>query len=66
MNIELRFLQKAIEDKNFVSFTYDSQKQSRIKPLELTEKESTYILKTHNKTYDFKKIKKLQLSKERF
>jgi len=66
MNIELRFLQKAIEDKNYISFTYENQKFAKIKPLELIEKEGDYTLKTHNKNYYFKKIKKLQILKERF
>ncbi len=66
MNIELRFLQKAIEDKNFINFTYENQKFSKIKPLKLIEKEGVYTLKTHSKIYDFNKIKKLQISKERF
>ncbi|NQY92959.1 MAG: hypothetical protein HRT43_02225 [Campylobacteraceae bacterium] len=66
MNIELRFLQKAIEDKNFINFTYDNQKLKKIKPLELSDKEGSYILKTHNCTYSFNKIKRLQISKEKF
>ena len=66
MNIELRFLQKAIEDKNFINFTYDNQKLNKIKPLELSDKEGSYILKTHNDNYDFNKIKRLQISKEKF
>jgi len=66
MNIELRFLQKAIEDKNYISFTYENQKLEKIKPMELIEKEGTYTLKVHNKIYDFDKIKRLQISKEKF
>ncbi|OUR72349.1 hypothetical protein A9Q76_04090 [Arcobacter sp. 31_11_sub10_T18] len=66
MNIELRFLQKAIEDKNFINFTYENQKLSKIKPLKLIEEEGVYTLKTHNNTYDFDKIKRLQISKEKF
>ena len=66
MNIELRFLQKAIEDKNFINFTYENQKLSKIKPLKLIEEEGVYTLKTYSKTYHFNKIKKLQISKEKF
>lgn len=66
MNIQLRFLQKAIEDKNFINFTYENQKLSKMKPLKLIEEEDVYTLKTHNDTYDFDKIKRLQISKEKF
>jgi len=66
MNIELRFLQKAIEDKNYINFAYENQKEVKLKPLELVEKDGNYTLKTHNKSYDFRKIKKLQILKERF
>ena len=31
MNIELRFLQKAIEDKNYVNFTYKRKIYKKIK-----------------------------------
>jgi len=66
MNIELRFLQKAIEDKNYISFSYENQKHSKVKPLELLEEEGVYTLKILNKTYDFIKMKKLQISREKF
>jgi len=66
MNIELRFLQKAIEDKNYISFSYENQKHSKVKLLELLEEEGVYTLKILNKTYDFIKMKKLQISREKF
>ena len=37
MNIEFRFLQKAIEDKNYVSFSYENKSYKNIKPLKLDE-----------------------------
>ncbi len=66
MNIELRFLQKAIEDKNYITFSYEAKKIQKIKPLKLTQKNDTYFLETPNKTFDFSKITKLQILKERF
>ena len=35
MNVEFRFLQKAIADKNYISFTYENQSYKNIKPLKL-------------------------------
>ena len=66
MNIELRFLQKAIEDNNFINFVYQNKKLSKVKPKKLIEEEGAYTLKTHNNIYDFNKIKKLKISKEKF
>jgi len=66
MNIELRFLQKAIEDKNFITFFYEDQKLSNIKPLTLKEEEGVYTLVTDKSSYSFHKIKKLKILKERF
>jgi len=66
MNIELRFLQKAIEDKNYISFTYENRKLSKIKPLELIAEEGGYILKAGKVFYAFKKISKLKINKEKF
>jgi len=66
MNIELRFLQKAIEDKNFIAFSYENQKLSRLKPLELREEEGALVLITDKNHFYFDKIKKLKILKERF
>ena len=37
MNIEYRFLQKAIVDKNYVSFGYENKSYKNVKPLKLDE-----------------------------
>ena len=66
MNIEFRFLQKAIEDKNFIGFLYQNIKYNEIKPLKLIIKEDIYYLHTQNEIYEFEKIKKLQISKKKF
>jgi len=66
MNIELRFLQKAIEDKNFIVFSYENQKFSHIKPLALKEEQGVFTLETNKNSYNFYKIKKLKILKERF
>ena len=66
MNIELKFLQKAIEDKNYINFTYNDKKYKNIIPLKLEEIESSYFLHTKETNYDFKLIKKLVILKEKF
>ena len=35
MNVEFRFLQKAIADKNYISFSYENQNYKNVKPLKL-------------------------------
>lgn len=65
MNIELRFLQKAIEDKNYISFTYENKKYKKIKPLEIIITDN-YLLKTDNADYNYNLITKLQILKEKF
>lgn len=62
MNIELHFLNKAIEDKNYVSFTFKNKKYAKVKPLSL--KDDT--LKSDKGEFSFKDIKKLTVLKERF
>ena len=55
MNIELRFLQKAIEDKNYINFTYKGKKYEKIKASTLEEM-----------NFDFKLIKNLIILKNKF
>jgi len=66
MNIEFRFLQKAIEDKNYVKFFYKSQNIKKVKPLGLIKRGELYFLHTPKKIFEFKNITKLQILKERF
>ena len=44
MNIELRFLEKVIVDKNYVSFFYENKSIKKIKPLKLIVKDEMYSL----------------------
>ena len=62
MNIELRFLQKAIEDKNFVSFSYFGKNYKKVKPISILND----ILETKEKNFDIRSIKKLTILKEKF
>ena len=55
MNIELRFLQKAIKDKNYVSFTYKGKKYQKIEASRINTKD-----------FDFKLIKNLIILKNKF
>lgn len=63
MNIEYRFLQKAIEDKNFVSFSYENTNYKKVKPLKLDNENR---LTSDKGVFEFGKIKKLVVLKERF
>ena len=66
MNIELKFLQKAIQDKNYVSFSYKEKKYTRVEPIKLLEKENEYILYSKENSFKFSFIKKIKILKERF
>ena len=63
MNIEFRFLQKAIVDKNYISFNYENKSLKNIKPLRIDEKN---ILYSDKGIFDFEKSRKLQILKEKF
>lgn len=56
MNIELRFLQKAIVDKNYISFSYENKNFRNIKPLKLDENNRLFSDKG---VFEFGKIGKL-------
>ena len=62
MNIELMFLKKAIEEKNYINFTYEGQSFKKQKPLKF-ENNSLY---TQTSKYDFTKISKLTVLRDRF
>ena len=55
MNIQLRFLQKAIEDKNYVSFTYKNKRYEKIKSSQIKEKD-----------FNLELIKNLVILKDKF
>ena len=63
MNIEFRFLQKAIVDKNYVSFSYEDKSYKNIKPLKLDDENR---LHSDKGVFEFGKIKKLVVLKEKF
>ena len=63
MNIEFRFLQKAIQDKNYISFTYESKNYKNIKPLKLDDKNRLYSDKD---IFEFGKMAKIQILKNQF
>jgi len=65
MNINLKFIQKAIEDRNYISFLYENKRYKNIKPLELIKKEE-YLLKSPSKDFNFKLITNLIILKEKF
>ena len=62
MNIELRFLQKAIEDKNFVSFSYSGKNYKKVKPLKLENQ----VLKCDIGQFEHEKLSKIKVLKEKF
>ena len=63
MNIEFRFLQKAIVDKNYISFTYENQSCKNVKPLKLDVNNRLFSDKG---VFEFGKISKLKILKDRF
>ena len=63
MNIELRFLQKAIVDKNYISFTYGNQSFKNVKPLKLDVDNRLFSDKG---VFEFGKIGKLVVLKGKF
>ena len=63
MNIEFRFLQKAIADKNYISFSYENKNYKNIKPLKLDENNRLFGDKG---VFEFAKIEKLVVLRERF
>lgn len=63
MNIEQLFLQKAINDKNYVSFSYEDKSYKHIQPFRL---DNTNKLHCDKGVFEFEKIKKLTVLKERF
>jgi hypothetical protein len=65
MNIELRFLKKAIEDRNYISFTYLNQVYKKVEPLKLRQEENKYFLEIKDNTFEIKRIKKLIILKDR-
>lgn len=62
MTIEKRFLQKAIEDKNFISFSYDGKSYKKVKPLKIVDS----VVKCDVREFEISKLKKLTVLKERF
>ena len=60
MNVEFRFLQKAIVDKNYISFTYENKSYKIIKALKIDEQN---IIHCDKGAFEFEKIKKLQIKK---
>lgn len=63
MNIEFRFLQKAIDDKNYICFTYENQSYKNVKPLKIDEQNRVHCNKG---VFEFEKISKLKILKDRF
>ena len=63
MNVEFRFLQKAIVDKNYISFNYENQSFKNVKPLKLDVDNKLFSDKS---VFEFEKISKLKILKDRF
>lgn len=63
MNVEFRFLQKAIIDKNYISFTYEGKSYKNVKPLKLDENNRLFSDKG---IFEFGKVGKLVVLREKF
>ena len=66
MNIELSFLQKAIKEKNYISFMYKDKSYKKEKALKLDKKDGINILTTTSANFDFALVYKFQVLKDRF
>ncbi|NVJ52210.1 MAG: hypothetical protein HWD90_00855 [Campylobacteraceae bacterium] len=62
MTIEQRFLQKAIEDKNYVSFSHENKSYKKIKPLKIEEN----ILHSDSGKFELTKLSRVQILRDRF
>lgn len=66
MNIQTRFIQKAIEDKNFITFIYEGKKHANEKPLRWEEDDKNKTLITQNGHFLLKNIAKLEILTTKF
>lgn len=62
ISIEYKFVQKAISEKNYISFFYKKTKYKNVKAQKLDE----FLLSTNNGTFNFNELTKIQILKERF
>lgn len=62
MNIEFRFLQKAIEDKNYIGFNYENKHYKNIAVFKIDEKNN---LISNKGVFEVKKISQLVILKEK-
>jgi predicted DNA-binding transcriptional regulator YafY len=62
MNVEFRFLQKAIEDKNYVSFSYENNSYKKVKPIKMNDDKISCDVGS----FEISKLKKLTVLRERF
>ena len=62
MNIEFLFLRKAIQDKNYISFSHKDMQFKNVKAIKITEE----TLYTDQGDYCLLKIKKVKILKERY
>lgn len=62
MNVEFRFLQKAIEDKNFVSFSYENKSYKKVRPIKISDDKITCDMGS----FEISKLKKLTVLKEKY
>lgn len=62
MSIEKLFIQKAIEDKNYVSFSYEGKAYKSVKPFSIEND----VLKCDVGEFEIKNLKKVTVLKERF
>ncbi len=62
MNIELIFLKKAIEDKNFVNFSCEGKSYKKVKSLKIEDN----LLICDIGSFEIENIKKLTVLRDRF
>ena len=66
MNIELKFLQKAVADKNYISFSSNGKKYEKVKALKLDNFNDKYIVTTDLGKFNFNEISKIKVLKNKY
>lgn len=62
MTIEQRFLQKAVEDTNYISFSHEGKSYKKVKPLKIKEN----ILHSDSRKFEISKLSRVQVLRDRF
>lgn len=63
MNILINFIKKAINDKNYINFSYENKVYKKVQAFKIVEDKT---LHSNKGTFELSKVKKLTILKEKF